>query len=75
MFLVNLSFIMHDPRYFSDPSKFNPGRFLDTQGKFVKNERVIPFGIGRFIAGPWSTLSNAIGLMVNECFFQGSDNR
>ena len=59
MFLVNLSFIMHDPRYFSDPSKFNPGRFLDTQGKFVKNERVIPFGIGKFsVVGPWGTLSN-----------------
>ena len=44
--LANLSFIMKDPQYFKDPLTFNPYRFIDTQGNFIKNERVIPFGVG-----------------------------
>ena len=31
-----------------EPHTFNPSRFLDDQGNFVRNERVIPFGIGNF---------------------------
>jgi len=46
-FLVNLSFIMKDPRNFPEPELFNPERFLGADGKYLKNERLIPFGIGK----------------------------
>ena len=46
---ANLGFIMKDPKYFEDPLRFNPRRFIDEEGKFVKNERIIPFGIGKLI--------------------------
>ena len=32
-FLVNLSFIMKDPRNFPEPELFNPERFLGADGK------------------------------------------
>jgi len=44
---ANLSFIMNDPKYFDEPSVFNPSRFLDSNGRFIKNERVVPFGLGK----------------------------
>ena len=43
---------MKDPAHFKDPHTFNPDRFLDPEGQFVRNERIIPFGIGkRFCMG------------------------
>ena len=36
-----------DRDIFDQPTVFRPERFLDSDGKFVKNEHVIPFGIGK----------------------------
>jgi len=47
VFLANLSFIMNDSKNFPQPELFNPERFLGTDGKYLKNERMIPFGIGK----------------------------
>jgi len=44
-----LGYIMNDSKHFSNPMEFNPARFLDSDGKFVKNERMVPFGIGKRI--------------------------
>ena len=38
--------IMRDPDYWTDPDTFNPDRFLDAEGKVVKEERFVPYGIG-----------------------------
>eukprot|EP00092_Neocalanus_flemingeri_P034518 GFUD01037533.1.p1 GENE.GFUD01037533.1~~GFUD01037533.1.p1 ORF type:complete len:516 (+),score=112.45 GFUD01037533.1:99-1550(+) len=46
-FFANISFIMNDPKYFQDPHTFDPSRFINSDGRFIKNERVIPFGIGK----------------------------
>jgi len=46
-FNVNLRFIMNDPAHFDKPEQFNPDRFISEDGRYIKNERVIPFGIGR----------------------------
>ena len=43
---------MHDQNYFKNPEQFRPERFLNENGKFVNEDRVIPFGIGkRFCLG------------------------
>ena len=48
MIMSGLYFIMNDPKYFENPELFNPDRFIDPDsGKFVSNERVIPFGLGK----------------------------
>ena len=34
-------------RNFSDPTKFDPTRFLDSEGKFQRDDRVTPFSVGK----------------------------
>uniref|UniRef100_A0A914XTM3 Cytochrome P450 n=1 Tax=Panagrolaimus superbus TaxID=310955 RepID=A0A914XTM3_9BILA len=36
-----------DSDIFSDPEKFDPTRFLDSEGKFTKDDRVTPFSLGK----------------------------
>ncbi|XP_069808761.1 cytochrome P450 2F2-like [Dendropsophus ebraccatus] len=38
---------LYDKKYWDKPEEFNPDRFLDGNGKFVKNEAFIPFGAGK----------------------------
>merc|ERR1711951_154145 len=45
--LANLSFIMKNPAHFPEPHLFNPYRFLNQAGEFVKSEHFIPFGVGK----------------------------
>ena len=44
-------YIMRDPEYWDKPEEFNPERFLEKneQGRqcLVKEERLIPFGVGK----------------------------
>ena len=47
LILPCLQRIMRDPAYFKDPDMFIPERFIDAQGTFRSDERVIPFGIGK----------------------------
>ncbi len=44
---ANIWWIMHDPNHWDKPAEFNPARFLDEQGQFRKNDRCIPFLIGK----------------------------
>ncbi|KAG8223776.1 hypothetical protein J437_LFUL001496 [Ladona fulva] len=44
--LLNLYKVHHDPKIWGDPQNFRPERFLDENGKFVKHEALIPFGLG-----------------------------
>ena len=44
----NVSWIMNDPDHWQKPEEFNPDRFIDAQTKkFKKNERCIPFLVGK----------------------------
>jgi cytochrome P450 len=43
----NFATVMMDQRYFDNPEKFNPNRFIDENGKFVTKSEVFPFGIGK----------------------------
>ncbi|CAK8679945.1 unnamed protein product [Clavelina lepadiformis] len=50
--LTNLWAVHHDPSYWDDPETFNPDRFIDKKGEFVKSNHVIPFSVGpRFCLG------------------------
>ena len=42
-----LYYIMNDPEYWEEPSKLMPERFLDAEGNFIKDERLIPYLVGR----------------------------
>ena len=39
--------VMYDPNHFPDPHSFKPERFLDEEGKYKHDDRVIPFGVGK----------------------------
>ncbi|KAK8744995.1 hypothetical protein OTU49_000394 [Cherax quadricarinatus] len=45
--LNNLYSVHMDPGYWGDPETFRPERFINHDGSFRKDERVIPFGKGR----------------------------
>ena len=45
--MSSLTHVMYDPKYFPNPHMFNPDRFIDQNGIFKHNERVVPFGIGK----------------------------
>jgi methyl farnesoate epoxidase/farnesoate epoxidase len=44
---VNIWSVLHDREHWSDPEVFRPERFLCADGKFVKDEWLIPFGVGK----------------------------
>lgn len=36
-----------DPNLWEEPEKFNPSRFINSEGKVTKPEYFLPFGVGR----------------------------
>nr|XP_056711000.1 cytochrome P450 2U1 [Euleptes europaea] len=43
----NLWSVHRDPRIWKNPNEFHPERFLDENGRLLKKETFIPFGIGK----------------------------
>ncbi|XP_038063977.1 cytochrome P450 2J6-like [Patiria miniata] len=43
----NLWALFRDPRVYPEPDRFNPERFLDSAGKAVKPDELVPFSVGR----------------------------
>ncbi len=39
--------INHDEKHFPEPDKFDPGRHLDQDGSYRRNERVVLFSVGK----------------------------
>lgn len=46
MVMNNLYSVHMDPEYWGDPENFRPERFINADGTFRKDERMIPFGKG-----------------------------
>lgn len=42
-----LTSVMFDKSVWDTPEQFNPGHFLDKEGKFVKREALLPFSAGK----------------------------
>ena len=51
-------FVHHDARYFPEPERFLPERFLGTESKLADRSAFLPFG-----AGPRTCIGNAFALM------------
>ncbi|XP_016429803.1 cytochrome P450 2U1-like [Sinocyclocheilus rhinocerous] len=47
--IPNLWSVHRDPTVWENPDDFNPDRFLDEQGKLLRKDCFIPFGIGMFL--------------------------
>lgn len=44
--MANIWAVHNDPKLWKNPEKFDPERFLDEQGNFIKSNHTIPFGVG-----------------------------
>lgn len=45
--VANLYSIHFDPEIYPEPEKFDPNRFLNSEGKRIKREGPYPFGLGK----------------------------
>lgn len=44
---ASLYSVHRDPKYWTNPDEYNPSRFLDEAGNYVKNKAFMPFSTGR----------------------------
>ena len=49
--MANLYSSHMDPEYWQEPDRFDPTRFLDTNGQLINHESYMPFSIGKITLG------------------------
>lgn len=62
----NLWSVHRDPTVWDDPDSFNPARFLDQDGKLLRKEYFMPFGIGRRVCMGEQLAKMELFLMVTS---------
>lgn len=62
----NLWSVHRDPTVWENPDTFNPARFLDKEGKLLRKECFIPFGIGRRVCMGEQLAKMELFLMVTN---------
>ncbi|TNN89398.1 Cytochrome P450 2U1 [Liparis tanakae] len=68
----NLWSVHRDPTVWDEPDSFNPARFLDEEGKLIRKECFIPFGIE---GTPPPTLTGRFGLTLAPCPYRMQSER
>lgn len=64
--IPNLWSVHRDPTVWDEPDKFNPARFLDQDGKLLRKEYFMPFGIGRRVCMGEQLAKMELFLMVTS---------
>ncbi|XP_030004967.1 cytochrome P450 2U1 isoform X1 [Sphaeramia orbicularis] len=64
--IPNLWSVHRDPTVWDDPDSFNPSRFLDSEGKLLRKECFMPFGIGRRVCMGEQLAKMELFLMVTS---------
>uniref|UniRef100_A0A914X7R8 Cytochrome P450 n=1 Tax=Plectus sambesii TaxID=2011161 RepID=A0A914X7R8_9BILA len=68
-----------DEKLFPDPYTFSPERHIDANGRFVKNEHILPFSIGKRACMGESLarmeLFLFLGSLVQHCDFRPADGK
>lgn len=71
---MNLWSVLHDREHWGDPEVFRPERFIDTEGKFIKDEWMIQFGAGKRVCLGDNLAKNMLFLvfstLMQECTFR-----
>jgi cytochrome P450 family 9 len=63
-FYVPITAYHHDPKYFSDPEKFDPERFSEENKSKIDPDTYLPFGIG-----PRNCIGSRFALMEVKTIF------
>ena len=45
---MNIYSVHMDATFWKDPEVFRPERHLDNDGRIIRNDHLIPFGVGKF---------------------------
>lgn len=64
--IPNLWSVHRDPTVWEEPDNFNPARFLDQDGKLLRKEYFMPFGIGRRVCMGEQLAKMELFLMVTS---------
>lgn len=70
LFLLSLWSVLNDKKHWGDPGVFRPSRFLDKQGKFVRDPWMMAFGMGKRVC-----IGETFALQVAFLFFANLMNR